>query len=507
MKGGGRSARAARNVVVGLLVQVLLLGANVLARAVFVATLPIDFLGLNTLFLSIFAVLSIADLGLSSALTYALYRPLAAGDVGSVTAIVRYAGRIYRRVSLIVFCLGLLLVPFLAELSNTVHPVRGLEVYYIILLGNVSLTFLMAHRVVLLTADQRYDITRLYFLGAETARIGGQIAVLVLYQSYLGFVIIQAMATVAYNLALYVVVGRRYPFLREPTWLAESERSEIVASMRAMVVYRVSGVMINNTDPIIISVVSGAAVLGLYSNYLLITGSLIILAETFFRGVSAGLGDLYARGSPEHSGLALNELNVVSLWLAAVMGLGVLLCVPDLIAVWLGEDLLLPLSVLVAAALNIYLYGSTMAVLTFRELTGAFRRAKFVLAGTALTNLLLSYLLGQHFGVTGVLVATLLARLLTNYWFEPLLLFRNYVEGSLRRYFIRQFLYTVFVGLIGACLWWTVPRGGDDGVLVKVVLNAFLVMVLVTLGTALIFWRTTEGRSIRSRAVSLRLRR
>ena len=63
-----------------------------------------------------------------------------------------------------------------------------------------------------------------------------------------------------------------------------------------MLIYRVGGTILNNTDPIVISTVVGTAVLGYYSNYMLIIGSIITITEVAFIAVNAGVGNLITAG-------------------------------------------------------------------------------------------------------------------------------------------------------------------------------------------------------------------
>ena len=53
-------------------------------RIIFVRTLATDYLGVSGLFTNILSMLSLAELGISSAITFALYKPLAENNEGFV---------------------------------------------------------------------------------------------------------------------------------------------------------------------------------------------------------------------------------------------------------------------------------------------------------------------------------------------------------------------------------------------------------------------------------------
>ena len=56
-------------------------------RIIFVRTLSADYLGVSGLFSNVLSMLSLAELGISSAIIYALYKPIAQDDEKKITAI------------------------------------------------------------------------------------------------------------------------------------------------------------------------------------------------------------------------------------------------------------------------------------------------------------------------------------------------------------------------------------------------------------------------------------
>ena len=105
-------------------------------RAVFVGEMSVDILGLHALLVSIFTILAVADLGLSTAVMHSLFRPLEKGDSAVVAGIIRYAGTLYRRVAGFILIAGLLLLPLLPLLINVEETIDGIVGYYLVLLMN-----------------------------------------------------------------------------------------------------------------------------------------------------------------------------------------------------------------------------------------------------------------------------------------------------------------------------------------------------------------------------------
>ncbi|MFO7612595.1 MAG: sugar translocase, partial [Clostridia bacterium] len=65
-----RKLNSFKNTYMGILVHVLVIALNFITRTVFIRYLSIGYLGVNGLFTNILTVLSLAELGFGSAMTY-----------------------------------------------------------------------------------------------------------------------------------------------------------------------------------------------------------------------------------------------------------------------------------------------------------------------------------------------------------------------------------------------------------------------------------------------------
>ena len=75
-----RTMNSLKNIITGFVGQFLQLGISFISRIIFVRCLSEAYLGVNGLFTNILSMLSLAELGISSAISYALYKPLAEHD-------------------------------------------------------------------------------------------------------------------------------------------------------------------------------------------------------------------------------------------------------------------------------------------------------------------------------------------------------------------------------------------------------------------------------------------
>ena len=156
-----RTKHAKAGIITGMISKLVHMGMPFITRTALLYILGTEYLGLNGLFSSLLSFLSLAELGVSNALVYSMYKPIAEEDEETVCALLNLYRRLYRMVGMVILVAGLVCVPFLRHFINGDVPADvTLYVLYGIYLGNtVSSYFLFAYRSSLLTAHQRIDVT------------------------------------------------------------------------------------------------------------------------------------------------------------------------------------------------------------------------------------------------------------------------------------------------------------------------------------------------------------
>ena len=155
-----RSDNIKKNLTFNMIKFVTQLVLQFILRTVFIKLLSEEYLGLNGLFSNIFNFLNLAELGIGTAIVYSMYKPIAEKNTKMVCALLNLYKTIYRCIGIIIFTIGILLLPFLKNLISGPCP-KNINIYilYLIYLFNTSITyFLFAYRNSLLVAHQRNDI-------------------------------------------------------------------------------------------------------------------------------------------------------------------------------------------------------------------------------------------------------------------------------------------------------------------------------------------------------------
>ena len=161
MNQNSRTHNSIKNATVSVGMQLLTLVASFVSRTIFIHTLGDQYLGISGLYTNILSVLSLADLGVTTVMTFSLYKPIANHDTETVQALISYFKKLYRYIALAILALGLCFVPFLQfVIKGSVLPLKELRLYYLLFLANSVCSYLVVYKSTLITADQRVYIIK-----------------------------------------------------------------------------------------------------------------------------------------------------------------------------------------------------------------------------------------------------------------------------------------------------------------------------------------------------------
>jgi O-antigen/teichoic acid export membrane protein len=154
------------------------------------------------------------------------------------------------------------------------------------------------------------------------------------------------------------------------------------------------------------------------------------MGGVIYNAVFPSVGDYNVSSNETQKKQVFNLIFFGYLWISMFFASGFISMASDIIKVWLGEKYVLGTGVVVAMSMNVFLSLIVCPVNVYRITTGIFRKTKGILIYSAILNILFSYALGSRFGLVGIIFATSLARLLTQFWFEPVVLYRDVFPSS-----------------------------------------------------------------------------
>ena len=449
MNENSRVLNSVRNILTGFLGQFITLITGFVSRTVFIQCLATEYLGVSGLFTNILSVLSLAELGIGTAINYALYKPLAEKDEEEVSRYMNFYSKAYIVIGIVIFVIGIVLLPFLKYLIKDAPDIKeNLNLIYLIYLTNTSIGYFFAYKISLINADQRnYIVAAINYIAVVLQAIV-QIVVLLLTKNFLLYLMVQFIFSIAQNLAIHFMANKLYPFLKKNKKLKlnKNKKMKLVADIRDLMINKLSGILVNNTDNLIITYFKGLSIVGICSNYNLLIGIINTILLQFFNGVLASLGNLNAIEIREKREKYFRIMNFANFWMFAFCTICIITLIDDVITIWIGSEYLLPNSIKYVLAANFYIIGMQNSVWSYKVTSGIFKQGRFILAIMAMINLVLSIKLGNKWGLFGILFATTIARLCTNVWYDPYAVYKIAFNKSCKEYYI-QYIKNIIVML------------------------------------------------------------
>lgn len=439
------------NVSVSMGFKFLTMAMSILVRRLLIQACGNEVNGLNSLYLSVIGFLSVAELGVGSAITFCMYKPVAEDDLPQISALYHLFRKGYLLIGVIITAAGLLVIPVLPNLAKDYSAI-GVNIWqtYVLMLVSVVLPYLFSAKTALFNAYKNYYIVTSITSGGIVLQYILQILVLLWTGSFHGYLLCR-IAAVLFQWALTECIARKrfgWAFA-ELGKLKPGTKTELSRSIRAMFMHKVGTVLVNKLDGIIISAFVGVVALGNYSNYETIQASMIAVLQMLFTSLTSTVGHLYVKEKKQTSLTYCEAFHLLNFALGVLFFLGYYAIIDELVALFFGADLVCERSVSFVIALNGFVQFMRRSVLMFRDGTGTFYHDRWKPFLEGAVNVVLSVLLVQWIGVVGVILATIVTNLLICYVLEPYVLYRNAFGCSPGPYYIRNYGY---VGLFALAM-------------------------------------------------------
>ena len=439
-----RKKNVVKNVIIGYFVQIVIFVLTFITRKVFIKYLSIEYLGINGLFSNLLTILSLAELGLGNIAVFYLYKRVANNNQEEIIRYVNFFKRVFIKLLFFVLIIGIIMIPFLRYIINTNINSTSLYIYYMIFLAGTLMTYLNAHNIALLNAYQDARSYKLISMIMTVFQNIFQIISLVLFKNYMIFIIIQVFSSLSISILTNIFVSKKYAFINLKEKKEEiNDKKTFYSDFISIIIYKFGTIIINNTDNILISVLVSTIAVGIYSNYYMVVSAV----QTFIGIVSSSLiisvGNLLTENNKSKNLLTFNNILFLYHFIAIVGSICLYFCLNPFITIWIGNEYLFSDLVVISICLNFYFNTIISPIWMFREAAGLFNNVKYVMLITALLNLLISILLGMVWGVFGILIATIVAKILSIFWYEPRILFQKCFDNSTVVYWKTQIKYFV----------------------------------------------------------------
>jgi len=413
--------------------------SSFVVRIYFVRYLGFENLGVIAALTSIVTLLCIIDFGAGIALQFSLYKPLAENDTNKISILLNLYKKLYFIIALAIFVFGLIALPLLPIFTGYSF-LTALPIYLIILVTNIT-SYLFSYNHTLISADQKEYIKSFVLSVLKIITAAAQILVLILFKNILLYLLVLFLSNLILNIFIWAYVRRKYPYTKKANGkLDKGEFQTIRKKMSAIVLHKISGTIVVSLDALLISLFVSVTILGYYSNYLLISSSIFALMGGVFNGLSPYFGNANATSSREHLTDVFKKMRFLYFIVCTVAVTGIFVVGDYFLELWLSEETILPFMFLVVFCFNFFQAGYAVPLSSIRAAVGAYepdRYYQFLIAGVKLG---LGILLTICFGITGLLLASVISSAIPYLIIIPLVC-HKYVYNIKQVKYLLRFLF------------------------------------------------------------------
>lgn len=461
--------RGIKNVVVSTTFKILILIADVLVRRYLIRYVGEDINGLNSLFKSILNFLAVAELGVGSAITFSMYKPIVEGDDKKVAALYRLFTKLYLIIGAIIAVVGCAVMPALPYLAKDYQNVDvNLYLTFGLMLASVVLTYTFSSKTSLINAYKNNYITSIISSVGQLLQCGLQVIVLITTRSFVWYLVCRIAAVALQWGATEIIAAVKHKkIMRIKQNVDDATKKEVTKNVKAMFMHKIGSVLVNAADSIIISAFIGLVVLGRYTNYTIIVVAMTNLLNLCFTPLTSVIGHMFVQENKETAIKYHSFFHTFNFILGVVFFLGYYAVIDNLVVVLYGKaELELNRAIGFVITVNYFIQFMRQSTLLFRDATGTFYNDRWKPIVEGIVNIALSILFvkifPEEYNVVGVIVATIITNIFICHIVEPHVLFKYAFSTSTKKYYIRNYAYIAgFVAVLGALHFCHVDLGSQ----------------------------------------------
>ena len=445
-----RVKNSIKNTTAAIVSNILTILIGLVAQAVFIKILGTEYLGINGLFTNIISMLGIVELGIGSAIVYNLYKPIANKDYETIKSLMNFYKKAYHIIALVVFIIGISIIPFLGYFIGKVTIDININLVYILFIIDIVCSYLLTYKRSLLYADQKnYIVNIIHMIYLVILNIS-QLLFLYITKNYYLYLAIKIIMRILENIIITIIVNKKYQYIKENNIkkLDKKIEKDIFKKVKALFFHKIGSFIVLGTDNLIISRYLGIVTVGLYSNYYMIINALNTLFNQALTALTPSVGNLLVEKKTKKNFEVFRKVRFINFWIATFTSVALLIIMNSFITIWIGEAYLLSNLVLITLVINFFMTMMRNSYSTFKEAAGIFHEDRYVPIIESFVNIVASIILLKYFGLAGVFMGTIISGLILWCYSYPRFVYKKLFCRSYLSYIKETISYIILFILI-----------------------------------------------------------
>lgn len=473
-----RIENAGRNLVATIVYQIINIIMKFGMRTVFVYCLGKEYLGINGVFSNILSMLSLAELGLGSAIVYDIYKPVAEGNETKICQYIKFYKVIYMFIGCFILLAGSCLIPFLDKILTDVPNITHIEIIYVLFLLKTSISYFWAEYTSLLGIYQMEYINKRYFSIFAVIKSVAESIFLLITHDYIVYLVIELILMILNNYCIYSKSIALFPFIKKKVpMLTVGEIVKVCKNALGTFSIKFGGTVLGATDNLIISMLISTVLVGIYSNYDMIIQLVLFFTVMIKNAVTGSVGNLCAKEADDKKYTVFLKIYFLYGSIYMIVFVCLINLLEPFITLWLGTEYHLDNNVIIIAVFNCYLSGMLQPIEIYTYADGLFSYYRWKPWMEAAINLAVSVLLAKYWGLAGVFMGTTISKVSASLWFDAYILYRYSFHVRFSEYWKRFVWYLGVAVLTAAVSYWTTSK-----------INVFVGKAIISLGLVVVVW-------------------
>ncbi len=405
-----KDSRIKNNLISSLIYQVVLISLSFLLPRLYLDNFGSEVNGVLSTIKQIFVYMFLLEAGVGLATTQALYKRIGEKDYKSANEVLSATHSYYIRTGIIYLAIVLVIAVVYAYVIPT--SIDSHVVFLIIMLTALPALFsyfVQAKYRILMEVDGRKYVINNSETILQLASNAGKILVLLLTDSLILIQLVYCIISLAQLVFLYFYAKRRY------TWLDLKAKPdfEAISQKNSVLVHQLSGMVFNNTDVILISVLCDFKAVSVYTIYNIFFSQVQNFITNIVSSFTFALGQMFHTDREKFDNLfhAYETLYIMATYI-----------IYTLMAVFL-----LPLIQIYTSGINDAQYTNVLLVLLFAimnllancklptnsviEYAGGFEKTRSYAIWEMVINITVSVVAIMFMGICGAILGTIAALL------------------------------------------------------------------------------------------------
>ncbi|MBQ7096650.1 MAG: hypothetical protein IJN96_01085 [Clostridia bacterium] len=401
-----KDSRIKNNLISSLVYQVVLISLSFLLPRLYLENFGSEVNGVLSTIKQIFTYMCLLEAGVGLATTQALYKRIGEKDYKSASSVLSATNAYYIRTGIIYFVIVLVIAVVYAYVIPT--SINNNVLFFIVILNAVPSLFsyfVQAEYRILMEVDGRKYVINNSETILQLASNAGKILVLLLTDSLILIQLVYCIIALVQLVFLYFYAKRRYKWLD----LKAKPDFEAISQKNSVLVHQLSGMVFNNTDVILISVLCDFKAVSIYAIYNIFFSQVQNFITSIVSSFTFALGQMFHTDRERFDRLfnAYETLYIMTTFI-----------IYTLMAVFL-----LPLIQMYTSGINDAEYTNTLLLLLFVlmnlvangklpangiiEYSGDFAKTRFHAIWEMVINLTVSVAAILYMGICGAILGTI----------------------------------------------------------------------------------------------------